>query len=410
VTAVLFLLLGPGNLLASGKEPDYVSMILGGFGGRSGSARQKLLMEGGGNARSEAAVAQGLRWLALHQADDGHWGLHDFHKHARTEPLPKGKVAGDNCRPETTRKNDVAGTAFGLLPFLAAGITPKKPARKVGVDYSGVVKAGLNYLVGKQNKKGDARGAFGDDLIGHALATIAMCEAYALTSDPTLKTSAQLAISYILATQHLDSGGWGDRPKTLGNMEATGWHLMALKSAQMAGLSVDRKALKRVEKFLDSCESSGANRGRYSSKPGGSSALTPTAVAALCRLYLGSNPRNLSLQGSIKWIRQSPPRPGSKNVDYEYHATQVMHHMGGDAWQFWNLGPKGDGKGGMRDTLITRQNTGAGKWAAEKGSFAASGHPGGRLAATSLSLLSLEVYYRYLPLYRRDLAPKNGGP
>jgi len=28
---------------------------------------------------------------------------------------------------------------------------------------------------------------------------------------------------------------------------------------------------------------------------------------------------------------------------------------------------------------------------------------GGRLGATSLSLLSLEVYYRHLPLYRRDV-------
>ena len=44
------------------------------------------------------------------------------------------------------------------------------------------------------------------------------------------------------------------------------------------------------------------------------------------------------------------------NTYYEYYATQVMHHMGGDYWDFWN---KGDGKGtfkGMRDILIKRQD------------------------------------------------------
>src|SRR5207248_290944 len=39
----------------------------GGFGGRSGATRQKLLEEGGGNKVSEAAVASGIQWLALHQ-------------------------------------------------------------------------------------------------------------------------------------------------------------------------------------------------------------------------------------------------------------------------------------------------------------------------------------------------------
>src|SRR5262249_54075226 len=42
----------------------------GGFGGRSGATREKMALEGGGNALSEAAVARGLLWLALHQNND----------------------------------------------------------------------------------------------------------------------------------------------------------------------------------------------------------------------------------------------------------------------------------------------------------------------------------------------------
>ncbi len=105
---------------------------------------------------------------------------------------------------------------------------------------------------------------------------------------------------------------------------------------------------------------------------------------------------------SVKRIKAAPPGQ-SGNIYYEYYATQVMHHMGGEAWQFWNLGPAGTGKGGIRDTMIAKQDTGAGGRPGQKGSWAGTSHVGGRLGATSLSLLSLEVYYRHLPLYRREI-------
>ncbi len=86
---------------------------------------------------------------------------------------------------------------------------------------------------------------------------------------------------------------------------------------------------------------------------------------------------------------------------YYYYATQVMHHMGGDAWSDWN--PR------MRDTLIASQDKGMeAKRPHQNGSWSpagdAHGGAGGRIMQTSLSMLTLEVYYRHLPLYRRDLA------
>ncbi len=168
---------------------------VGGFAGRSGTTKSKLLQEGGGNAISEASVASGLRFLALHQAADGHWSLHDFNKHARTAPLgdPKGKLQPDNSQPNTTQANNTAGTAFGLLPFFAAGITHKPPKIKPLVDYSKGVGLAIRYLIAKQTKSGNDRGYYGEGMYSHGLATIAMCEAYGLTSDPQIKASAQLA-------------------------------------------------------------------------------------------------------------------------------------------------------------------------------------------------------------------------
>jgi hypothetical protein len=374
---------------------------LGGFGGRSGATRERLLQEGGGNKLSEAAVAAGLKFLAHHQAADGHWSLHDFHRHARTAPLPAGKVQPDNSQPNTTQANNTAGTAFGLLPFLAAGITHKPPKKKPIHDYSKGVGLAIRYLINKQTKNGNDRGYYGEGMYAHGLATIAMCEAYGLTSDPQIKASAQLALNYIVSAQDISGGGWRYAARQAGDTSVTGWQLMALKSGQMAGLSVPRIALSKGGKFLDSCETSG-NSGGYGYVPGSGATVTMTAVGALCRQYLGVGPRNLSLLGSVKRIKEAPPGT-TGNIYYEYYATQVMHHMGGEAWQFWNLGPKGDGKGGIRDTLIAKQDTGGGGRPGQAGTWAGTAHVGGRLGATSLTLLSLEVYYRHLPLYRRDM-------
>src|SRR5207249_311507 len=53
----------------------------GGTAGRSGSTRQQLVNEGGGNSESEARVAIGLAWIVQHQAPDGHWSLDGFNQH-----------------------------------------------------------------------------------------------------------------------------------------------------------------------------------------------------------------------------------------------------------------------------------------------------------------------------------------
>ncbi len=375
--------------------------LMGQFHGRSGGTKQKMLNEQGGNKISEAAVARGLEWLALHQAQDGHWSLHEFHKDARDKPRPAGKIIRCNCQAGTQNRNDVAATAFGLLPFLGAGIT-HKPGKSTNKDYTKTVEGGINWLIGKQNSKGSYSG----DMYAHGIATIAMCEAYGLTSDPRLKMSAQRALNFIASAQDDAGGGWRYAPKTAGDTSVTGWQLMALKSGQMSGLSVPKNTLKLAERFLDSVESSGKGAadkgGNFAYLPGQAATPTMTAVGLLCRQYSGVGPKNPALQNGVKVLKKHSPA-NDDNIYYLYYATQVMHHMQGESWQFWNFGPNGNGKGGIRDSLISKQDKGTtpqhphqiGSW---------SGSQGGRIMATSLSLLCLEVYYRHLPLYRRDIS------
>lgn len=96
------------------------------------------------------------------------------------------------------------------------------------------------------------------------------------------------------------------------------------------------------------------------------------------------------------------PDNNARNIYYWYYATQVMHNLPGYEWDTWNRK--------MRRILIesqeTKQGCTAGNWDPDKPTKDAWGEPGGRIMMTSLSCLTLEVYYRYLPLYKLDGAAR----
>jgi hypothetical protein len=370
----------PGTAPRDGTPGGFIGaqFIPGGLQGRSGATREKLLREGGGNGASEAAVASGLKWLHLHQAPDGHWSLDHFAHHARRQ-LANGELVSEECNcTGRGMDNDVAGTAFGLLPMLGAGETHRGGVQK-GNIYTKDIERGLKYLILKQHTDGD----FGGGMYGHGLAAIAMCEAYGMTGDPLLKGPAQRALNFIVKAQGT-TGGWDYMPRgPEHDTSVGGWQLMALKSGQMAGLDVPNRTLVGCTKWLDDVATPDGSGYGYRA-PGATP--TMTAVGLLCRQYLGWGPRNPALAKGVQELKQTPPR--------------AMHNMGGEAWEFWN--PK------MRDWLISTQDRGQDtKHPHQKGSWSPKGDvhglAGGRIMLTSMSVLTLEVYYRHLPLYRRDL-------
>ncbi len=392
---------GPRTALLEGGDPGGLGGLrlgAGGFGGRSAATREKMVNEGGGNAASEAAVALGLKWLALHQDDDGRWRLDAFEKCAREKPGLSGKHFTCNCGGQGMR-NDTAGTAFGVLPFLAAGITQREAntTKTMKEDYHKNVDAALRYLMAHQDSK---TGDLGGGMYAHGLAAIALCEAYGLSADQSLKVAAQRAVDFIVSAQDPAGGGWRYTPRSGGDTSVVGWQLMALKSAQMAGLKVPNPTLAGAEKWLNSVQTTDGSGYAYidPKQP------TPTmsAVGLLCRQYLGWSPKNAGLLKGVAELSKHAPGPGTgiNSMYFNYYATQVMHHMGGDSWAGWN--PR------MRDVLVNSQDQGrAAKRPHQIGSWSPEGDvhgaQGGRVMQTSLSLLTLEVYYRHLPLYRRDV-------
>ena len=360
--------LPPGGVIFGGKMPDYYKIVRG-----SAVTRERLLGEGGGSPASEAAVTKGLRWLVKNQFPDGGWRL-------------------DGNFPDKGTQNDIAGTAFGLLPFLGAGKT-HKPGKEEN-PYEKPIEKALLFLMRKQDKRS---GNFGGGMYGHALAAIAICEAYGLTQDPSLRRPAQLATNYIVLSQH-HGGGWRYAPEQAGDLSVTGWQIMALKSAQMAGLDVPAINLKKAERFLDSCVNPNDEGYGYI---GPTSTPTMTAVGLLSRQFMQAwGPQNIRLIKAID-LHLKPNAPGQKkDVYYYYYATQVLRHFGGETWKAWNAK--------MRDGLIKSQDDDPrspqfGSWSSAGDQH---GPSGGRLMITSLNLLTLEVYYRYLPLYYREAGAK----
>lgn len=361
--------LSPTGAMAMGSGGGGAAFSVPGMSGRSGATKDKMLKSGGGNSESEAAVARGLAWLARKQLKNGSWEF------------------------DGSSKDKIASTGMALLPFLAAGET-----HKYGTKYKDTVKRGLDWLMAQVGSGGGFAGS--NNMYAVGIATVALCEAAGMTKDPLVKAKATSAIGYIVGAQGRN-GSWGysGPAPSEGDTSIVGWQIQALASGKLAEIKFDKdKVFKNANKFLESVSTDSGSKYGYTTK-GASQTLTP--VGLLSRYYMQEmNPRHPAFGRGVDFIKQFPPQKGYFDMYYYYYATQVVHFFEGPDWhKFWN--PK------MRDMLIDLQNKGGddekrGSWEKDQGFI---GSQCGKLGTTCLALLTLEVYYRHLPLYKRD----NGG-
>jgi hypothetical protein len=352
--------------------------VMAGFNGRSGSTKNKLLAAGGGNPNSERAVERGLAWLARQQKQDGGWVF-------------------DGAEKDET----AASTGLALLPFLAAGHTHRTGKYQKNVD------AGLKWLIRNMQSGGKFLGA--KNMYAQAIATIPLCEAYGMTKDKGfLLAPAQMAINFIQKAQGND-GSWGYQANTTGDTSIVGWQIQALKAAQLSkDIVVDDKIVKNAMAFLDKV-GGGSRKATYGYTTGpGAPGTALTAVGLLCRYYSsGWGPNNAGMIEGVEGLSKRGPMFGRPIGDmyYYYYATQVVHFSGDENWKVWNEGPLVNGKrtGGMRDWLVNlqvvKEGPNHGSWEPDGGFM---GRSTGRMGTTCMCLLTLEVYYRHLPLYKRD--------
>jgi hypothetical protein len=339
---------------------------------------------------TEEAIELGLTYLANTQNDDGSWSLQGH--------------GGD-----VVLRSNTAATGLCLLAFQGAGYTHLQH------QHADTVSRGLKWLMDNQRSNGNlyrSENITSDQnvaLYSHGIAALAMSEAYGMTQDRELRSAAQDALKYIVATQHKTRGGWRYTPQVSSDTSVSGWMMMSLKSGELSGLKVPRSTYEGINTWLDLAQQNKDRPDRYRYNPyapdtdrqrhGRYPTPTMTAVGMLMRMYSGWRRDNPAMISAADYLLEHPPQLGTnlqakRDGYYWYYATQVMFHMGGNHWKNWNayLNPlllQGQSKSGPRAGSWDPRSPVPDRW---------SPH-GGRLYVTTMNLLNLEVYYRHLPIY-----------
>ncbi|MFG0240355.1 MAG: prenyltransferase/squalene oxidase repeat-containing protein [Gimesia chilikensis] len=354
---------------------------------RNLSKRKEIAQRFGGTEESERAVEASLKWLATHQEPAGFWDADRF---------GAGKVRIDEQgidRRNAGIQADSGLTALAILAFLGAGYTQEEG------DYSDNLKRAIGWMVENQRSNGFLGGEATHyaRMYSHAMATYALAEAYGLQSDPRsnpqLREAVGRAIAYIVENQNPYDGGWRYVKGQKSDMSMFGWQLMALKSAEIAGIPIPSDTKRLMVKFLKE-RSLGKNNGLATYRlmePATPPTSAMTAESLFCKQMLGIRRDNPACREAIQFISDRPPRLSEYNLYYWYYGTLAMYQYGGAPWRDWNED--------LRDLLISEQVTrgeNAGSWDPRP----PWGPYGGRLYSTTISTLCLEVYYRFLPLYQ----------
>jgi len=360
------------------------------FSRTSAEAREQLVKEYGGSSASEEAVALALEWIVKHQLPDGGWSFdHQIgDEKFRNSPNPGTFTSRKDRKIRVYARN--GATAMALLPLLGQGHT------HLAGKYKNEVRRGIEYLIQKgQPQKGGSISYFepGGEFYSHGLVSIVFGEAYAMSRDPLLAPYAQGCLWYLEQTQNRDIGGWKYSPFEPGDTSVVGWQVMAFKSGKLSGLQIDKKTFKLIDKFLTYVSTREGTIYGYNGPDPRVRNKSCTSIGVLCRMYMGWKKDHPAILKGVEFLSGAGP---TTDMYYNYYATQVMKQYGGDEWTKWN--------NVMRDSLVESQNkTGntAGSWFFPR-QDAHADEKGGRLYCTALACMTLEVYYRYLPLYGKE--------
>jgi hypothetical protein len=338
----------------------------------------------------DAATTAALDWLARHRSPGGYWDSDGFASRCR-----EGKCPGAGGP-----LFDPGLTGLALLAFLATGENHRTPL------HGEVVRDGLRYLKGIQ----DPEGCFGPRtsnhfVYNHALAALAMTEAYGVTQSPLYKGSARAAVDFVLQCRNpYLAWRYGVRPQD-NDTSITGWMVMTLRSAVQAGLPVDPRAFEGARAWLDKVTEPEWGRAGYTARGNGparpmelvarfpadrSESLTAEAVAT--RLLCGATREDASVRKGLDLLARLPPawdeQGGSIDFYYWYFGTLAMRMAGNDAWPTW--------RDGLREAVLpTQRGDGDGCARGSWDPVDPWGAEGGRVYSTAVGALLTRAWAGY---------------
>jgi hypothetical protein len=248
------------------------------------------------------------------------------------------------------------------------------------------------------------KAAHGHWTYNHTIGAMALAEAYGLSNkSPLLQGPAQKAIDFVVDCQNPYLGWRYGRQTGENDSSVTGWAVLALKSAKIGGLHVPKETFDGALNWFNKVTDEAYYKTGYTSKGDTGARLQEamgkfqsteamTAVAVISRVFiLGTKATNRpEILGGGNLLKQNPPKwdvkGGTIDMYYWYYGTLAMFQLGRQYWKAWNEP--------MKNALVPTQK----REGCENGSWdpiGAWGTAGGRVYATAINCLSLEIYYRY---------------
>jgi hypothetical protein len=175
-----------------------------------------------------------------------------------------------------------------------------------------------------------------------------------------------------------------------------GWQMQALKAGVMAGLDVEGLE-ESAELSVEGMKLMAAPTGGFGYTGPGKSGLT--AAGTLCMQLLGYGRAPEAVRGlavlaewNFDWENPAIGRP----IYHWYYATQARFHGGKGTWDTWNaqFSPQL-----VKAQILETRPDGkeVGHWDANKEEERSYGP----VYSTTFCALMLQVYYRYLPTYKK---------
>ncbi len=354
------------------------------YAGRSGRGRRELGRRygGGKSAEAERCVERALAWLCRTQASDGGWG--------------------PTQRP--------AMTALGLLAFLAHG--EHEPTSR----YGEVVMRAMRFLCEETERCGGVFGREETEPYVNGLVAYALSEAYGMTRLPSLRGAMERTLGRIVAGQQRGGGfDYGYRQGTRWDLSLSAWQYQALKAGHVAGAEVPGlwEALGKGVRFIrETTFKAGrqAGQGKFGYTKAGRGSDGMQGAGTLCLQLLGAGDcpevqagirhiREVVVDvedpksGRLRWDDSWSLRDGTSSPVYGwYYCAQAAFHAGGRLWQEWQ-------RRFVAMALVSQRPDGS--WTAPGRVVRSGGWQSyDPWYTTSLMVLSLQVYCRYLPTYR----------
>lgn len=392
---------------------DAIGIGPGGPGKYGGSeSGDRLTRKTGTSPAIQLRVKSALIWLARHQSPDGSWGARFF----------QNQCQDARCQGAGNPSINVGLTGLSLLAFTGAAYTPGSKdvvyidESNEAITYGEVVRKAAFYLKHIQGQNGAlGQPHQGKFMYNHAIATYALAdlvvlmkEKYERASDAIFKNPARMAIDFLLQSQN-PGKAWRYTPNCGDNdVSITGWCAMALKAAEEAGWEIKDKVWDGIKSHLDEVTDLAYGQVGYTSK-GGVSVLgheqtafnrgqlyTPpslTAVGIMMRIFMSGKRKDTVIRNGAGLLTSNLPvwdttQRGKIDYYYWFYSSYALNQYDGpkgSAWTIWNKS--------MKDVLSKHQRA--------DGCAAGSWDPidrwsgeGGRVYATAINALTLEVYYR----------------